>query len=149
MFLQLRDSGPTRSPLPSDRGLPTESPDSFDPSPRQAFERPLLAGKRPLAGRDASNLGLLCHLKSIVDLDAEIANCAFQLRMPEQQLYGPKILRPAVDQRGFCTAHSVGAIRGIVEANRCDPAVHNPGVLPRRQMRRRMQAARKQKIRRL
>ena len=42
-----------------------------------------LAGKRPLAGRDASNLGLLCHLKSIVDLDAEIANCAFQLRMPE------------------------------------------------------------------
>lgn len=31
---------------------------------------------------DASKLGLLCHLKSIVDLNAEIANCAFQLRMP-------------------------------------------------------------------
>ena len=102
---------------------------------KTACGRPHLAGKRPLAGRDASNLGLLCHLKSIVDLDAEIANCAFQLRMPEQQLYSPKILRPAVDQRGFCTAHSVGAICGIVEANRCDPAMHNTGVLPRRQMR--------------
>lgn len=108
-----------------------------------------MADKRPLAGRDASNLDLLCHLKRIVDLDAEIANGAFQLRIPEQQLYRPKVLRPAVDQRGSSTAHSVGAICGIVEANRCDPAMHNPGVLPRRQMQRRMQTARKQKIRRL
>jgi hypothetical protein len=29
-----------------------------------------LAGKRPLAGRDASNLGLFSHIKNIVDLDA-------------------------------------------------------------------------------
>lgn len=43
MFLQLRDSGPTRSPLPSDRGRPTESPDFLDSNPRRAFERPLLA----------------------------------------------------------------------------------------------------------
>jgi hypothetical protein len=40
-------------------------------------ERRFLAGKRPLAGRGTSNLGLLCHLKGIVDLDAEIANRAF------------------------------------------------------------------------
>jgi len=40
--------------------------------------------KRPLAGQDASNLGLLFHLKSIVDLDAEIASslwCAVMLRL--------------------------------------------------------------------
>jgi hypothetical protein len=43
-----------------------------------------MAGKRPLAGRDASDLGLLCHLKGIVDLDAKIADRALQLRMPEQ-----------------------------------------------------------------
>ena len=52
--------------------------------------------------------------------------------MSKQQLYGMKILRPSVDQRSFCAAHSVGAICGIVEANRGDPAMHNPGVLPRR-----------------
>lgn len=40
-------------------------------------DRPFLAGKRPLAGRGTSNLGLLRHLKGIVDLDAEIANRAF------------------------------------------------------------------------
>lgn len=57
--------------------------------------RPLLAGKRSLADRGALNLCLFSHLKSIVDLDAQIANCAFQLRMPEQQLYSPKILRPS------------------------------------------------------
>lgn len=72
-----------------------------------------LTGKRSLAGRGASNLGLLRHLKGIVDLDAKIANRAFQLRMPEQQLYRPKILRSAVDQRSFCAAHSVGTICGI------------------------------------
>ena len=59
--------------------------------------RLLLAGKRPLAGQNASNLCLFSHLKGIVDLDAKVANCAFQLRMPEQQLYSAKILRPAVD----------------------------------------------------
>jgi hypothetical protein len=50
------------------------------------IEGPLLAAKRPLAGQDASNLGLLGHLKRIVDLDAEVANRAFQLCMSEQQL---------------------------------------------------------------
>lgn len=40
------------------------------------------------------NLGLLCHLKSIVNLDAAIANYAFQLHIPKQQLYRPRLLRP-------------------------------------------------------
>jgi len=44
---------------------------------------------------------LFSHLKSIVDLDAKVANRAVQLGMPERQLYCPKILRPAVDQRGL------------------------------------------------
>lgn len=43
----------------------------------QFGEGSLLAGKRPLAGRDASNLRLFSHVKNIVDLDAQIANCAF------------------------------------------------------------------------
>jgi len=71
-----------------------------------------MAGERSLAGRDASNLGLFRHLKSIVDLNTKIANCSFQLRIPEQQLYRSKVFRPAVDQIGFCTVHSVGAIWG-------------------------------------
>lgn len=38
----------------------------------------------------------------IVDLNAEIANRAFQLRMPEPQLHRQKVLRPPVDQWSFC-----------------------------------------------
>jgi hypothetical protein len=44
------------------------------------------------------NFGLFRHLKSIVDLNAEIANRTFQLGMSEQQLYRPKVLRSPVDQ---------------------------------------------------
>jgi hypothetical protein len=60
-----------------------------------------------------SNLGLLRHPEDIVDLNAEIANCAFQLRMSEQRLHRPKLFRPPVDQRSFCAAHRVGAVQNI------------------------------------
>jgi hypothetical protein len=46
-------------------------------------QRPLLAGQRPTAVRqvDSSDLSLLGHLKRIVDLNAEISNCAFKFGM--------------------------------------------------------------------
>lgn len=37
--------------------------------------------------------------------------------------------------------------KGIVQANRRDPAVYQPGILPRPRVRRRMNSAREQKIR--
>lgn len=132
-----------------------ESSDNGPASRHSNVDRPVLdaapgrswpASDRSPAGTHQARFALP---SSIVELDPQIANCAFQLRMPEQQLYRPKILRPAVGQRGSRTAHSVGSICGIVEANRCNPAMHNPGVLPSRQMRRRMQLAGKQEVRRL
>lgn len=65
----------------------------------------LLAGKQPLADRAASNLGLLRHFKSIVDLYAEIANRAFQLRMSQQQLYRSEIFRSSVGRLRRVVAH--------------------------------------------
>jgi hypothetical protein len=45
-----------------------------EPTPERptvdARERRFVAGKQPLAGWDASNLGLFSHIKNIVDLDA-------------------------------------------------------------------------------
>lgn len=46
----------------------------FEGQTAQMGDRRFLAGKRPLACRDASNLGLLCHLKGSGDLDSEVAN---------------------------------------------------------------------------
>jgi hypothetical protein len=34
---------------------------------------------------------VLGYLQSIVDLDPEVADCAFKPRVPEQQLNGPQI----------------------------------------------------------
>jgi hypothetical protein len=52
-----------------------------------------VADDRPLtraAGR--SDLCLLCDLERVVDLDAEIADRAIELGVPEQQLYRRRFL---------------------------------------------------------
>ena len=43
------------------------------------------------------DLRLLHHFENVVDLDLKVADCAFQLGVPELQLDGSKILRGAVD----------------------------------------------------
>jgi len=40
-----------------------------------------------------SNLGLLRHLKGIVDLDSQVADRTFQLCVSEPQLHRSKVLR--------------------------------------------------------
>jgi hypothetical protein len=44
---------------------------------------------------------LLRNLQCIVDLDPEISDGAFKLRMSEQKLHSPELLGPSVDKRGF------------------------------------------------
>ena len=68
--------------------------------------RPKMAGQRPSSWAAATstarlNLGLLGDLQCIVNLDAEIPDGAFELRVPKQELYGPEILGPPINQRGF------------------------------------------------
>ena len=46
-------------------------------------------------------LCLLGHLQGIIDLDAEVSDGTFQLSMSKQQLYGSKILCPAINQCCF------------------------------------------------
>jgi hypothetical protein len=44
---------------------------------------------------------LLRDRESVIDLDAKISDCAFNLRMAEQQLHGSQIASSAIDQSGF------------------------------------------------
>jgi hypothetical protein len=44
---------------------------------------------------------LLGYLKGVVDLDPQISNGAFELGIPEEKLYRPKVLGPPVDERSF------------------------------------------------
>ena len=48
-----------------------------------------------------SNVNLLSYCQGIVDLDAEVPDRAFDLGMPEQELDGPEISRPSIDQGSF------------------------------------------------
>jgi hypothetical protein len=45
------------------------------------WERPLMAGKRPLTGRDLSDFGLFGHFERVVYLDPEVTHCTFKFRM--------------------------------------------------------------------
>jgi hypothetical protein len=49
--------------------------------------------------------------------------------MAQKKLHGSQILCPSTDGRGLCTAHSVGAVGGAVQAYRCHPLINDPGVL--------------------
>jgi hypothetical protein len=41
---------------------------------------------------------LFRYCQSVIDLDAEISDRAFDLGVPEQELDSPKIARPSIDQ---------------------------------------------------
>ena len=49
-------------------------------------------------GRFSLNFGLFGDFQSIVDFNTQVSNGAFKLGMPEQQLDGPQILGPTIDQ---------------------------------------------------
>ena len=95
-------------------------------------------------GSDISPLG---DLQGVLDVDAQIANGALQLRVPKQELNGPKVSRASVDQRSFGPAHRVRAVGARLEAGIFHPAMDDPGLLPRRQVGRFRDAAAEQEIR--
>lgn len=82
--------------------------------------------------------------EGIVYFDAKVADGAFQLRVTEQNLDGPKIARLLVNLCCLGAPHRVGAIGASVESDRRDPAMDNAGILPRRQVLRRLPTAWKQ-----
>jgi hypothetical protein len=55
--------------------------------------------------------------------------------MAEEQLHGAEVLRAAIDQRRLCPAHRVGAVRGVIQSDRCDPSMRQARILTRRNMR--------------
>ena len=75
---------------------------------------------------------LLGHLKSVVDLDSQIANRALRLGMPEKKLNSPEVLGASVDQGCLCAALRVGAVGSRIKADLLDPSLDDPRVLTRR-----------------
>ena len=51
------------------------------------------------------HLGLFGNLQRVVDLDPKVSDGAFKFRMAEQELNGPKIPGPAIDQSRLGSPH--------------------------------------------
>ena len=58
-------------------------------------------GRAGLLCPGSSDVDLLGDRESVVDLNTEISNCAFDLRMAKQELNGSQVARTAVYQRGL------------------------------------------------
>lgn len=76
------------------------------------------------------DFGLLRDLQRVINLDSKVSNGALQLGMAEQYLDGPQVLCAFVDQRCFGPPHRVRTVNRRIQANRSNPLMNNPGVLP-------------------
>jgi hypothetical protein len=64
-----------------------------------------------------SDFNLFRYGESIIDIDVQISNCAFDLGMNEQELYRSQIARPPVDQGCFGPPQRMRAVHVWVKPN--------------------------------
>ena len=72
-------------------------------------------------------------LDRVIDLDAEVANGAFDLRMSEQKLHRSEIPGASVDQYCLRASQRMRTELGWIEPDACDPLLNQTGILPRGQ----------------
>jgi hypothetical protein len=82
----------------------------------------------------ASDIDLFRDRQGIIDLDFEVSDRAFDLRMAEKQLDSPQIAGPPVYQRGLGASEGMGAVVGWFEADAADPGGNQSSILPRAEM---------------
>jgi hypothetical protein len=68
-----------------------------------------------------SDINLFRYCQGIIDLDAEIPDRAFDLRMSEQKLDGPEIASPPVDQGSLRLSEWVPKASGPAQRFRSTP----------------------------
>src|ERR1043166_6737233 len=92
-----------------------------------------LEGRRtPLCGSAAkSDLRSLRQFEGVFHVNAEVADGALDLGMPEQDLNGAQVARRLVDDGRFRTSKRVGAVLLGLKTDAGDPFPHEPCVLPR------------------
>jgi hypothetical protein len=89
------------------------------------------AGRRQVSptGTSRLDLGLFCHIKGIINFNAEIADSAFLFRVAEQQLYSAQILGSSINQRCFCPPQRMSAVTRSVQSQRLNPRIDDPSIL--------------------
>jgi hypothetical protein len=81
------------------------------------------------AGGRRLKLYLFSHIQSVIHLNPEISDSAFQLGMAEEKLDCTQVTGLAINLGSLRTPHRVRAIKGRLQANAFNPAMHQPGIL--------------------
>lgn len=82
----------------------------------------------PLAGTSLLDFSLVGHLERVIHFDPKIPDGALELRVPEEQLHGTKVLRAAIDQGGLGASQRVGPVGGGIETDLSDPPADNSSI---------------------
>ena len=73
------------------------------------------------SARVFSDINLFRYCQRVIDLNAKIPDRAFDLGMPEQELDGPEITCPSIDQGRFCSSQGMRAEQPRVQPDASDP----------------------------
>ena len=87
------------------------------------------SGRACPLGPGISDINLFRYCQGVIDLDAEIPDRAFDLGMPEQELDGPEVSRPPIDQGSFCASQRMRAKQPRVQPDAPDPLRHEARIL--------------------
>jgi len=68
-----------------------------------------------------SDINLFSDGKCIINLNAEITNRAFDLRVAQKQLDGPEVAGSAINEGRFSSAERVGAEKTWVQSDALNP----------------------------
>lgn len=91
--------------------------------------RQLEGGQSMSALPGTSDINLFRYCQGVIDLNAEISHCAFDLGMPKQELDRPEIACPSIDQRRFCASQRMRAKQPRVQPDASDPVRYEPRIL--------------------
>jgi hypothetical protein len=80
------------------------------------------------------HLGALSQRESVLDIDAEVANRALDLRMAEQDLHGTQVTCLLVDDGRLGSAERMGSVVFPAQSDPAHPFVNEPCILPRADM---------------
>ena len=131
---------PRSKPMPRQRLRPL----ARDGRGRRATPTVELDQGRMAPSGAASEIELLGDAESVVNLDAEVANSAFELPVTKKKLDRSQIAGLAVDLGRFGASHRMRPVGWAVKASLSHPSMDNASILTGREMSLAVDTARKQ-----
>ena len=93
-----------------------------------------------------SDINLFRYCQGVIYFDAQVSDRAFDLSMSKQELNGPEVSCPPVDQSSFCASQRMGPKQPRVQSNAPDPLRNKASILAGRHIGLRTTTTREQEL---